>query len=243
MASGDLSAFVLGPTGMVGKKLVSELLHSPRFSKVTTIHRRAFKDDEKADFPKTNSKLVEKIVDFDKLEEHREYFRGHDVGFCCLGTTRADAGSAENFVKIDHDYVLKSAQLYHAETEPGKPSHFVLLTSAGSNKCSYFLYPRTKGLLEFNCANLGFDRLTILRPGLLDIGQDRRPSSRPLEHLGHMVYTNLLTETMRKTLGISTGNVAAAMRKVAEDWIASKHSPTVVQIYENNDLHELLSKI
>lgn len=33
------------------------------------------------------------MVDFERLGEHAEAFRGHDVGFCCLGTTRAKAGA------------------------------------------------------------------------------------------------------------------------------------------------------
>lgn len=32
------------------------------------------------------------MVDFERLSEHAAAFQGHDVGFCCLGTTRAKAG-------------------------------------------------------------------------------------------------------------------------------------------------------
>ena len=32
------------------------------------------------------------MVDFDKLDESADVFQGHDVGFCCLGTTRGKAG-------------------------------------------------------------------------------------------------------------------------------------------------------
>lgn len=34
----------------------------------------------------------EKIVDFDRLNDHKEAFSGCDVGFNCLGTTRAKSG-------------------------------------------------------------------------------------------------------------------------------------------------------
>lgn len=33
------------------------------------------------------------MVDFERLGEHAAAFQGHDVGFCCLGTTRAKAGA------------------------------------------------------------------------------------------------------------------------------------------------------
>lgn len=39
--------------------------------------------------------------------------------FCCLGTTRALAGGAAGFVKIDHDYVVDSAKII-AEENPAK---------------------------------------------------------------------------------------------------------------------------
>lgn len=33
------------------------------------------------------------MVDFEKLDEYAPAFQGHDVGFCCLGTTRRKAGA------------------------------------------------------------------------------------------------------------------------------------------------------
>lgn len=36
---------------------------------------------------------VQEVVDFEKLDESAAAFQGHDVGFCCLGTSRAKAGA------------------------------------------------------------------------------------------------------------------------------------------------------
>lgn len=33
-------------------------------------------------------------MDYEKLNECKDVFSGIDVGFCCLGTTKRDAGSA-----------------------------------------------------------------------------------------------------------------------------------------------------
>lgn len=33
------------------------------------------------------------MVDFEKLDDYAAAFQGHDVGYCCLGTTRAKAGA------------------------------------------------------------------------------------------------------------------------------------------------------
>lgn len=53
--------------------------------------------------------------------------------FCCLGTTRADAGSAEKFKKIDQDYVLQSAKIIAEENKDTSsdqsPVHYVYCSS------------------------------------------------------------------------------------------------------------------
>lgn len=36
---------------------------------------------------------AQEVVDFEKLDESAAAFQGHDVGFCCLGTSRAKAGA------------------------------------------------------------------------------------------------------------------------------------------------------
>ena len=34
----------------------------------------------------------QKVVDFDKISEHKEAFQDCQVGFCCLGTTKGKSG-------------------------------------------------------------------------------------------------------------------------------------------------------
>jgi len=59
----------------------------------------------------------------------------------CRLLRRSQAGSAEAFRKVDYDYVLNSARLM----KDGGVQHYSLMTSQGSNKDSWFLYPKTKG--------------------------------------------------------------------------------------------------
>lgn len=35
---------------------------------------------------------IQEVVDFEKLDDYAAAFQGHDVGFCCLGTTKAKSG-------------------------------------------------------------------------------------------------------------------------------------------------------
>ncbi|KAF2349542.1 NAD(P)-binding domain [Trinorchestia longiramus] len=155
MEAKTLKALVLGGTGEVGRELVKQLVAHPAFSKVTVVGRRPFEDVQ-------SDKLVSKQVDFDKLQEYEDAFNDTQVAYCCLGTTRANAGK-EGFIKVDRDYVLGAAELL----KKAGCSHFHLVTAQGSNKDSMFLYPKIKGETEECTAEMKFDRLSIYRPGLL----------------------------------------------------------------------------
>ncbi|KAG9475894.1 hypothetical protein GDO78_003996 [Eleutherodactylus coqui] len=64
------------------------------------------------------------------------------------------------FIRVDHDYVLQSAQLAKA----GGCQHFSLESSKGADKSSSFLYLRVKGEVEAEVEELGFERFSIFRP-------------------------------------------------------------------------------
>ena len=156
-------ALVLGASGETGKVVVDSLINNPSFSKVILVNRREL------ELEKTSDKIIQKIVDFDHLDQYEDAFHGMDTAFCCLGTTRAVAG-AEGFVKVDHDYVLAAAKLLKHNNCP----EMHLLTSKGSNADSWFLYPSTKGKVENAVMELKFDRLSIYRPGLLVCHRNKR---------------------------------------------------------------------
>jgi hypothetical protein len=55
----------------------------------------------------------------DKLfRKYKEIFSGHTYAAMCLGTTRKDAGSAENFRRCDHDYVIAFTEAVLAFSAP-----------------------------------------------------------------------------------------------------------------------------
>uniref|UniRef100_A0A0B7A3Z3 Protein HTATIP2 n=1 Tax=Arion vulgaris TaxID=1028688 RepID=A0A0B7A3Z3_9EUPU len=149
------SAFVLGYTGAVGKALVNELNKTKVYKKVVLIGRRLVPLE-------VGSEFEQRVIDFEKLDDHKDAFKDMDVGFCCLGTTRSKVG-VQAFLRTDRDYVVMSAQI--AKDQGCK--HFSVVTSTSSNKDSYFLYPRTKGEVEDIITKMNFERLSIFRPGLL----------------------------------------------------------------------------
>lgn len=176
--SQNKSVFILGASGETGKVLLKEILDQKLFSRVTIIGRRKLTFDEEA-----YKNVIQEVVDFEKLDDYASAFQGHDVGFCCLGTTRNKAG-AEGFVRVDRDYVLKSAEMAKA----GGCKHFNLLSSRGADNSSNFLYLQVKGEVEAKVEELNFDRYTIFRPGVLLCD---REESRPGEWLVRKFFGSL----------------------------------------------------
>ncbi|KAJ8248933.1 hypothetical protein GJAV_G00229330 [Gymnothorax javanicus] len=214
------SCFILGASGETGKELLKEIVNRKIFSKVTLIGRRLLTFEDKA-----YEDLVQEVVDFEKLDDFAAAFQGHDVGYCCLGTTKAKAGT-EGFIRVDHDYVLKSAQLAKA----GGCSHFHLESSQGADKTSSFLYLRVKGEVEADVEEVGFDRYSVYRPAVLMVD---RKESRPAEWLARKFLTPL-SAVFPTAMSIPITSVARAM--VVNTLLEGEKK---VEILENKPIYKL----
>ncbi|XP_077185468.1 protein HTATIP2 isoform X2 [Paroedura picta] len=216
------TCFILGASGETGKELLAEILREPIFSTVTLIGRRKLDLEESLHTP-----VKQEVVDFEKLDEFSAAFQGHDVGFCCLGTTKAKAGD-DGFVRVDHDYVLHSAELAKA----GGCRHFVLQSTKGADASSSFLYLRVKGKVENRIKAVGFDRYSIFRPAVLLC--DRR-ESRPGEWVARKVL-GAIAYVCPTFYSVPTVTVARAM---ANDVVMPGRDNQKVEILENADIHAL----
>jgi len=104
-------------------------------------------------------------VDFDKIGA--DVFAGSRLVFCCLGSTRRDAGSADAFHRQDHDVIMRVAKA----AKEGGVEHFSLVSSVGvtlGGNPPSSTYLRSKALIEQGCIDMGFTRLSIFRPSVLD---------------------------------------------------------------------------
>ncbi|KAI5963750.1 FMP52 [Candida pseudojiufengensis] len=150
--------FILGSTGLVGEQVVKYGLTSKDFNKIITLTR------SKPDFA-TNEK-VESIVNTTTSEWPKlitSLQTPPKAYISSFGTTRAKAGSAENFKKIDYGINYECAK---AAKEAGATT-CVLVSAMGADSKSPFLYMKTKGELENAIKDLNFDYTIILRPGVL----------------------------------------------------------------------------
>lgn len=155
----QLTANVIGATGLVGKELVELLLGTQRFDKVRIFVRH--------DSGIIHPKLEQQIVDYKDDKSWGNLLEG-DVLFSALGTTRKKAGSKEKQYEVDVTFNLdfaKKAKQNDIET-------YVLVSAAGADASSRLFYNRIKGELDDAVLKLGFRKLTILRPSALKGNRD-----------------------------------------------------------------------
>jgi len=189
---------IVGATGLVGSELLALALAHPAVSHVVAPVRRTLP---------AHARLLAPVVDFEHLPGQADWW-AVDVLLCALGTTRRDAGSAEAFIRIDHDYPMAVARLARNHGVP----NLVVVSAAGADAGSRLLYPRSKGLLEDGLREAGFDSITLLRPSLL-LG--RRVRVRPLEQLAMRVLPTLAPLLPARYRPVRASAVAAAMLAAA----------------------------
>jgi uncharacterized protein YbjT (DUF2867 family) len=135
-----------------------------------------------------------------------------DGALSTLGTTRKQAGSWKRFAAVDRDAVLSFARA--ARTAGAR--HFLGVSSSGADPDSRNAYLRLKGEVELALGDMGFERVDILRPGLL-LGQ--RHERRVAEGIGQALspmLNLLLRGPLDRYAGINAALVARAMAALAE---------------------------
>ena len=97
------------------------------------------------------------------MEEIASQINANDV-YCALGTTLKQAGSKENFLRIDLDYPIRLAKI--ASKQP-LFDQFLMVTSHGADAESPLFYNRVKGEVEDKLIELKLGSLKIFKPSLL----------------------------------------------------------------------------
>ncbi|SCU98871.1 LAMI_0F16556g1_1 [Lachancea mirantina] len=150
-----VNALIVGATGLCGSAFLKYATVESGFASVTTITRRKPHNSQ--------AEKVKSIVEKNSASWADMIPNNINVMFSGLATTKGDAGSKENFYKLDHDLnmeLAKRAKSLGCET-------YVLVSSAGADERSHFFYLKTKGEIERDILALGFDKTIILRPGAL----------------------------------------------------------------------------
>ena len=159
-------ALVIGATGATGAQLLSLLLESDNWEKITTISRKPVLNGD------NHKKLNQILIDsFDNLDQTAESWVGHDSFFNCIGTTRKIAGGAKQFVDIEFGISLKCAEL----ASKAKIPNASVISAGGANANAWavdwihpLLYAKTIGMKEETLTkHFSFNNVSIFRPGML----------------------------------------------------------------------------
>ncbi|PZO10951.1 MAG: NAD-dependent dehydratase [Lysobacteraceae bacterium] len=198
------TVLLAGASGLVGSSVLDRLLLQAGGPRVLAPVRRPI-DARSARLMAPVSSLSAD-ADPDLLERLRHESPAIDAYVCCLGTTIKSSGSREAFLAVDRELVLRLAAMAR---ELGA-RQAILVSSVGASAQSGNFYLRVKGETERALAEMGFDRVDLLRPGLL-LGD--RSESRPGEAVARALtpFTNpFLRGPLRRYRGIAAGDVAAA---------------------------------
>lgn len=189
---------LIGATGMVGSALIAQAGTAP----LHILARRA--PDGGTGHPVTIAAPDEWAHAITGLAPH--------TLISALGTTIAAAGSQSAFSAVDHDLVIAAATAARA----AGTRHMISVSSVGASGASSNFYLATKGRVETELAALGFDRVDILRPGLL-LG-DRKGPRRTGEAIGMALapLTDALMQgPLRRYRSVRADSVARAILALA----------------------------
>ncbi|ELK0739372.1 NAD-dependent epimerase/dehydratase family protein [Klebsiella oxytoca] len=203
---------ITGATGLVGGHLLRMLLNAPGVKSVTAPTRRPLADISGV-FNPHDPQLTDALA---------QVVDPIDIVFCCLGTTRREAGSKEAFVHADYTLVIDTALV-------GKKlgaQHMLVVSAMGANAHSPFFYNRVKGEMEEALIAQQWPRLTIARPSML-IGE------REKKRAGETLFAPLFNLLPGNLKSIEARDVASAL-------LAEALSPTQegVQILSSSQLRE-----
>ena len=194
----EKSCLVFGGTGLVGKKLILQLTSDTRYKKVIVANRTI------QNYP--NSKIEERIIDYNNLEDSSALFNVDDV-FICLGTTIKKAGSKKAFEMVDLEYPKVISQL----SKKFGVKTLVHISVLGANPKSSNFYVKTKGRAEEEISKLGPMNSYAVRPSMLF---GNREEFRIGESIGKFFMKSLaflMIGGLKKYRGIYDVDVANSM--------------------------------
>lgn len=145
---------ITGATGLVGGHLLRMMVLEPRITQITAATRRPLQEVPAGINNPHDPQLTDALATVTSPV---------DRVFCCLGTTRREAGSKEAFVHADYTLVVDTA----LTGQRLGARHMLVVSAIGANARSPFFYNRVKGEMEEALIAQNWPHLTIARPSML----------------------------------------------------------------------------
>ncbi|MCY1671801.1 NAD(P)H-binding protein [Novosphingobium sp. SL115] len=216
---------LVGATGLIGRAVMAEAVGLADIHLVAVARREV-------PLPK-GARMEMLLSDTSHWADAVAAGRPHCV-VIALGTTiKAVDGDKQAFRAVDHDLVLETAR---AAKEAGA-RQLIVISSVGAQFASKNFYLSVKGEVEDKLAKLHFDRLDLIRPGLLRGHREGPP--RPAERIGMMfspLLDLLLIGKWRKYRSARASDIARAIFALA----GAKQRGRFV--HEHDELRRLLRR-
>lgn len=196
------SALLAGYTGLVGRQLLTQLLHEGHYGRIVTVGRRP----PERSYPN----LVAIQTELGNLSEQGAALAADDV-YCCLGTTMQAAGSKAAFERVDYHMVVDLARAAYA----AGARRFFMVSSLSASSRSPVFYSRVKGRAEQAVGEIGYETLHILRPSLLLGQRSERRFGEALAQKLMPLADVLMPGPLAKYRAVRGEDVAAAMLRLA----------------------------
>lgn len=161
------NVLITGATGLVGDCLLRLLIQQPSVTRIAAPTRRPLVNGSEKVFNPVDPQLTDALGQVEGPI---------DTVFCCLGTTRREAGSKAAFVHADYALVVDTAL---AGRRLGA-THLLVVSAMGANARSLFFYNRVKGQMEETLIAQNWPHLTIARPSMLTGEREKKRTSESL---------------------------------------------------------------
>lgn len=197
-------AILVGASGLIGKH-VSSLLINNKTNQIQ-LNRKSLE---------VVSEAVEEVIVDLKDENSFRGFLNADCIYITTGTrlTLMQLLHIKNkdrlsFLEVDFEMPLRIAR---AAYEKGVKK-IALVSAIGANKKSNNFYLKTKGMLEEEILNVGFDKVVIARPGHL-LGKRDLPTPKEVKiyELIFKIASPLMVSVLRKYRNIKAESVANSL--------------------------------
>ena len=218
----ELTAVVIGATGLTGNFVLSELLKDENFKTVRILVRRNMNI--------AHPKLQQEIVNFNDIDDFTKKFGEGDVIFSCVGTTQKKAkGDKIYYATIDHDIPVNAARIGVSKNL----KKFLIISAIGANENSSNFYLNLKGKNENALKQFPFVSLGIFQPSILNGNRTENRTGEKIAQTIMELVSFMFLGSLKKYRAIGANNVAKAM--VNE----SKQQNTGVHYYQYAEMMNL----
>ncbi len=198
----ELTAVVIGASGLTGSYVVEELLKDDAFGIVRILVRRPVQI--------IHNKLQQEVMSFNDINDYTQKFGEGDIIFCCIGTTQKGVkGDNAAYEKIDFDIPVNAARIGISK----KYKKFLMVSSVGANENSSNFYLKLKGKTENAIRRFAFESICFFRPSMLLGERKELRRGEKILQTSMKLFSLLLFGSLKKYHAINARDVAIAMVK------------------------------